>query len=223
MAWGIMRGTARDKLVSRKRLTGLAAGILLLGGSAALAGSLYIEAKAVVGQVLLERAFAHTVATGKPAKPWSWADTWPVARVSAPAHGESAIVLSGASGEAMAWGPGHMDGTPQPGDQGISVIAAHRDTHFAFLEHVAPGDEISVTNADGSAHAFRVTGTRIVRWDASGIDPVAPGRKLALVTCYPFGARTPGPLRYVVMTEKIEQPQQSAALERLSPEVGLVR
>ncbi|MEO0961206.1 MAG: class GN sortase [Pseudomonadota bacterium] len=213
--------------LTRKHMIGLAAGALLLSGSAALAGSLYIEAKAFVGQVLLERAFAQTLETGQPTKPWDWADTWPVARVIAPAHNESAIVLAGASGEAMAWGPGHMAGTPKPGDNGISIIAAHRDTHFAFLEQVMPGDAISVTNADGSRHAFRVTGTRIVRWDQSGIDPVAPGKKLALVTCYPFNARTQGPLRYVVMTEKIEeqieQPAVHAALDRLSPEVEMVR
>lgn len=217
--------------LTRKHMIGLAAGTLLLSSGAALAASLYIDAKALVGQVLLERAFAQTLETGQPTKPWDWADTWPVARVFAPAHNESAIVLAGASGEAMAWGPGHMAGTPKPGDNGISIIAAHRDTHFAFLEHVAPGDDISVTNADGSRHAFRVTGTKIVRWDQSGIDPIAPGKKLALVTCYPFNARTQGPLRYVVMTEKIEEqtdqqsggPAVHAALDRLSPEVEMVR
>lgn len=217
--------------LTRKHMIGLAAGALLLSSGAALAASLYIDAKALVGQVLLERAFAQSLETGEPTKPWDWADTWPVARVFAPAHNESAIVLAGASGEAMAWGPGHMAGTPKPGDNGISIIAAHRDTHFAFLEHVAPGDDISVTNADGSRHAFRVTGTKIVRWDQSGIDPVAPGKKLALVTCYPFNARTQGPLRYVVMTEKIEEqtdqqsggPAVHAALDRLSPEVEMVR
>lgn len=213
--------------LTRKHMIGLAAGALLLSSGAALAASLYIDAKALVGQVLLERAFAQSLETGEPTKPWDWADTWPVARVFAPAHNESAIVLAGASGEAMAWGPGHMAGTPKPGDNGISIIAAHRDTHFAFLEHVAPGDQIDVTNADGSQHAFRVTGTKIVRWDQSGIDPIAPGKHLALVTCYPFSARTQGPLRYVVMTEKIdeqiERPAVHAALDRLSPEVEMVR
>ncbi|MGD1935271.1 MAG: class GN sortase [Candidatus Phaeomarinobacter sp.] len=213
--------------LTRKHVIGLAAGVLLLSSGAALAASLYIDTKALVGQVLLERAFTRTRETGEPTKPWDWADTWPVARVSAPAHNESAIVLAGASGEAMAWGPGHMAGTPTPGDNGVSIIAAHRDTHFAFLEHVKQGDEITVTNADGSEHTFRVTGTQIVRWDQSGIDPVAPGRRLALVTCYPFNARTQGPLRYVVMTQKIEEqielPAALAALDRLSPEVEMVR
>lgn len=199
--------------MSRPRRMLLTAAVLLLGagGAAALAAAFYIDAKALAGQVLLERAWAQTVETGAPAKPWSWADTWPVAKVTAPAHGKSAIVLAGASGEAMAWGPGHMAGTPPPGARGISVIAAHRDTHFAFLKEVAQGDVIEVARADGETHRFRVTGMRIVRWDASGIDPYTDGHRLALVTCYPFGATTPGPLRYVVMAERMDAPAETAA------------
>ena len=54
-------------------LLGLA-GIVLCGEG------LWIHAKAILAQVLLERAFAQTLTTGKPVKPWSWADTWPEAR-----------------------------------------------------------------------------------------------------------------------------------------------
>ena len=187
----------------RSRAILTAAALLLgAGGAAALSASLWIEAKAAVGQMLLDRAWAQTVETGTPARPWSWADTWSVAKVAVPAHGASAIVLAGASGEAMAWGPGHMAGTPEPGERGLSILAAHRDTHFAFLEHVKPGEAIEVTRADGQTHRFRVTATKIVPWNASGLDPYTDGYGLALVTCYPFGATTPGPLRYVVMAER---------------------
>lgn len=200
----------------RRTLLGLTAGALLLGGTAALGAGLYIDAKALVGQVLLERAFAQTLETGNPVKPWSWADTWPVARVSAPAQNESAIVLAGASGEAMAWGPGHMAGTPRPGDNGTAMIAAHRDTHFAFLEDVSAGEVIDVTTADGTTHHFTVTGTKIVRWDQSGLDPYTDGQKLALITCYPFTSRTAGPLRYVVMAEKSGEPGPHPAIASVS-------
>ena len=47
-----------------------------------LGKSSWIMLKAEVSQVLLARAFTQTVATGHPVKPWSWADTWPVARIS---------------------------------------------------------------------------------------------------------------------------------------------
>ena len=51
------------------------AGLVLFGQGA------YIHAKALLAQVLLERAFAETIASGRDIKPWSWADTWPVARI----------------------------------------------------------------------------------------------------------------------------------------------
>ena len=63
------------------------------------------------------------------------------------------------------------------------------------------GDEILVTRRDGREIRFRVTSTSIVRWDASGIDAAAAGRRLALVTCWPLNGKLSGPLRYVVHAE----------------------
>lgn len=174
------------------------AGLLLIGGGVLVGQAVYIHAKALLAQILLERAFARTLANGEDVKPWSWADTWPVARVSVPRLGKSAIVLAGASGQALAFGPGQVERTPQAGEPGTAVYSAHRDTHFAFLGDVAVGDEILVTRRDGHALRFQVTGASVVHWDASGIDPSAAGRRLALVTCWPLNGKFSGPLRYVV-------------------------
>lgn len=161
---------------------------------------LYIKAKAEVAQILLERAWQQTLADGKPHKAWPWADTWPVAKLEFPAQGESEIVLSGTSGEALAFGPGHLLGTPEPGRPGTSVIAAHRDTHFSYLRYVKSDDSVIVTDARGMRHFFAVRSSRIVEDDNSHIDPRS-GYGLALVTCFPFDARERGPLRYVVFAE----------------------
>lgn len=188
----------------RSVLTAGAAALLALIGLVLLGQGLWIHAKAMLAQALLERAFDEAIASGKPAKPWPWADTWPVARIEFPRLGESVIVLAGSSGQALAFGPGHVEGTPDAGEAGIAVYAAHRDTHFAFLRDVRVGDEIRITRADGGIARFRMTGSDVVRWDRSGIDPTANGRHLALVTCWPFDARTAGPLRYVVEAEAVE-------------------
>ncbi|MBI1407226.1 MAG: class GN sortase [Caulobacter sp.] len=181
-----------------------AAVALVLGGLALLTAGLWIPAKAVLAQLLLERAFAASLASGRPVKAWPWADTWPVARIEAPRLKQRVIALEGGSGEAMAFGPGHLLRTPTPGERGTAVFAAHRDTHFAFLGALKLGDEIRVVGRDGRRTRFEVTSLRVVRWNASGIDPRSGGRQIALTTCWPIGAVTPGPMRYVVTGRLID-------------------
>ena len=168
------------------------AGLVLFGQGA------YIHAKALVAQVLLERAFTHTVTTGRETKPWSWADTWPVARIEVKRIGASAIVLAGSSGQALAFGPGHVELTPDAGERGVAVYSAHRDTHFRFLKDVKIGDEIDVTRHDGKTFRYRADASSVVRFDASGIDPLTDAYELVLSTCFPFNAVTPGPERYLL-------------------------
>lgn len=189
---------------ARRRLPFLipAAVVAFLGLTLCVQG-LWIPAKAALAQVLLERAFDRSLASGRPTKPWPWADTWPVAKITFPGLGRSVIVLDGASGQALAFGPGHVPGTPAAGDRGVALYAAHRDTHFALLGDLKPGDQIEVQRIDGRRARFQVTGAQVVRWDASGIDPNAPGRSLALATCWPLDANTRGPLRYLVRADAV--------------------
>jgi sortase A len=195
-----VQGDARS--TSRTSMAALAPAFLLGALGLVLVGQgTWIYAKALLAQVLLERAFAQTLATGQIVKPWSWADTWPVARIEVPRIGAGAIVLAGASGQALAFGPGHVERTPEAGAAGTAIYSAHRDTHFAFLGKVVIGDEIRVTGRNGAQYRYRVTQTSIVRFDASGIDPHAPGHRLVLATCWPLNAKFSGPLRYLVHAE----------------------
>ena len=181
-----------------------AAVLLCVAGLVLFGQGVWIHAKALLAQVLLERAFATSLASGHDVKPWAWADTWPVARIEVPRLHRSEIALAGASGQALAFGPGHVERTPEPGELGTSVFAAHRDTSFAFLGEVRIGDEIRVTRRDGKTFRFRVTGASVARWDASGIDPDADGRHLVLATCWPLDAKLSGPLRYLVHAELVD-------------------
>lgn len=168
------------------------AGLLLFGQGA------YIHAKAIVAQVLLQRAFAQSVATGDIVKPWSWADTWPVARIAVKRINANAIVLAGSSGQALAFGPGHVEHTPDAGEPGVAVYSAHRDTHFRFLKDVVIGDEIEIRRRDGQSFRYRADSSSVVRFDQSGIDPSTTDHELVLSTCWPFDAVTSGPMRYVL-------------------------
>ena len=172
--------------------------LLALTGLILFGQGTYIHAKALLAQLLLERAFDTTIASGQPTKPWSWADIWPVARIEVKRIHARAIVLSGSSGQALAFGPGHVERTADAGERGVAVYSAHRDTHFSFLKHVAVGDVIDVIRSDGRSFRYRVDATSVVRFDASGIDPLTNGYELVLSTCWPFDALTPRPDRYLL-------------------------
>src|SRR5262249_52194398 len=159
-----------------------AAAILCAAGLVLFGQGVWIHAKALLAQVLLERAFAASLAGGEPVKPWSWADTWPVARIEVPRLHATEIAPARASGQALAVGPGHVERRPEAGEPGTAVYAAPRDTSFAFLADVRIGDEIRVTRRDGRTYRFHVTGASVVRWDASGIAIDADGRNLVLAT-----------------------------------------
>ena len=198
---GMPRQASADKETIMSRLS--VAFIAAIAGAILFGQGLYIHAKAMVAQLLLRRAFAETITTGRPVKPWPWADTWPEARIAVQRIGVSAIALAGTSGQALAFGPGHLERTADAGERGVAIYAAHRDTHFQFLKDVAIGDEIAVTRRDGKTFRYRADGAAIVRFDQSGIDPLGndprgEGRELVLTTCWPFDAMAHGPLRYVL-------------------------
>jgi sortase A len=191
-----------------------ALGALLFGTIALwqLGNGFYIQAKALLAQHLLNEAWARTVMGEREVKPWRWADTWPVARLDVPRLARKAIILEGGHGEALAFGPAHLLGTPMPGDKGTSVISGHRDTHFLFLKDLRIGDTLRITLMSGEIRNFRVSATQIVGARASGIDPFDGDGRLALVTCYPFDALTRSSLRYVIYAEPVENTGQPAAI-----------
>jgi sortase A len=165
----------------------------------------YIYAKASLAQHLIHKSWEQTLNTKTPSKPWSWADTWPVARIMVPKYHVDYIVLAGSSGRTLAFGPGHQSSSVFPGGIGNSIISAHRDTHFKFLQRLQPGDEILVQNTRGNLKRFRVTEAQIVNSDRASLSLDYPEPLLTLVTCYPFDATLPGgPLRYVVFAEAVK-------------------
>jgi sortase A len=185
---------------------------LALAAAATMAiGAGSIVAKAALGQVLLEHAWRASRATGSPVKPWPWADTYPVARLRAVAQHADVIVLAGATGRTLAWGPGQLDGSARPGDAGNTVFTAHRDTHFAFLAQLHRGDVLDVERVDRVHLRYRVDATAIVDVAALKLRAHGDVPTLTLVTCYPFDAIAPNTrLRYVVSATAV-QPAAGAA------------
>ena len=189
-------------IVNSRVAISVAAAVLVATGSAALGSGLYLYGKAQVGQWLLHRAWVRTQTDGMPARPWPWADTQPVARLFAPAQRVDLLVLAGASGRTLAWGPAHLDNSAPIGTSGNAVLSAHRDTHFRFLARVAIGDPIIIERADGTRTSYHVRDIAILDARRLVLPRDTELSTLTLVTCYPFDAIVPGgPLRYVVTAE----------------------
>lgn len=186
--------------LSPRTLPRLAYLALALAGAIQAASAAWIPVKAVAAQVLLERAFEQSLADGGPVRPWPWADMTPLARISVKRLGESSIVLSGASGQALAFGPTELPTRP---GSGITVLAAHRDTHFAFMQDLRVGDTLTHEGIDGTRASYRIERFETVRWDEFAVPQFAPGEWLALTTCYPFNATGRSPLRRVAWARKV--------------------
>jgi sortase A len=165
----------------------------------------YIHAKAWLAQRLIASAWDRSLAAGVAVKPWPWADTHPVARLEAPRYHVTLMVLAGASGRNLAFGPGHIEGTSLPGTAGNSVVSGHRDTHFAFLRDLHVGDSLLVHTPDGQVAHYRVSGSEVVRNKDVRVLLDAGDDRLTLVTSFPFDSPIPGgPLRYVVVASRVD-------------------
>ena len=203
--------------------------LAVFGGWQMASGS-WIHAKAWVAQQLLEAAWDQIRAgeEGAIARPWPWADTWPVARLHFPRLGASFIVLAGDSGSSLAFGPGHSGASAPPGRPGTAVISGHRDTHFRWLAHLRAGDRIEVERPDGARVAYRVAALEIADTRRDRLAAAAPHYSaarprfaLALVTCWPFDAIQPGgPLRYVVSAYGVGNAVENEVDDAVENEIG---
>jgi sortase A len=178
-----------------------ASALFAVVGIACVAGACWIHIKAMAAQVLINSAWDRARRDGQPARPWPWADTSPVARITF--HDwKTLVVLEGSSGRNLAFAPSHDAASVLPGEPGNSVISAHRDTHFRELEHARIGDKIRVERADGKAYLFSVTSVTVVDSRNTRVALESDTPRLTLVTCYPFDAIQPGgPLRFVVTAD----------------------
>jgi sortase A len=219
-AVGFSRESLKSALLSAIWLTCLVGGGLLVSNGA------YMWAKAQLAQVLIASAWQNSVHVAEAntlshntkqtreeqaitTKPWPWADTYPVAKLTLPSQltgslsEDTLYVLAGASGRTMAFGPGHMSATPLPFEGGNSVITGHRDTHFAALQYLNNGDPIGVQTLKAQGQ-YRVTATFIVHQSQTHIIESQGADQLTLITCYPFNSMIPNPtMRYVVSAERV--------------------
>lgn len=188
---------------------GLAALAVLLALQA-----LWLPAKALLAQQLLQRAWSAHVADGRAHRPWPWADSYPVARIRQSRLGIDQIVLAGDSGRVLAFGPGWTEASAAPArGLGNIVISGHRDTHFRWLRELRPGDFLELQTARGW-RGYRVSAQAVVDARRQRLSPTSPGDQLHLVTCWPFDALAAGgPMRYVISLQSLQPPLPLASAQ----------
>jgi sortase A len=176
--------------------------LLMTGAVQGLRGG-WIHAKAGLAQILMQMSWEKTQMTGGEHRPWPWADTWPVARISLPEMDDH-IVLAGASGRNLAFAPAHLDGSADPGKLGTCVIAGHRDTHFSNLDHLATGQTVVIEDRSGRNHSYRVVAAAVVDETDTWVMTESDVPTLVLITCWPLDGLSGGSERYVVWAEAAE-------------------
>jgi sortase A len=111
-------------------------------------------------------------------------ESGPVAVLSIPEIGVHQAVVQGSSPGDLKQGPGHLPGSPLPGEYGNAVILGHRLTYGAPFEHLdqlAKGDHIVVDTGQGR-FTYTVSGETIVHPGQNDVIGRSADSRLTLVT-----------------------------------------
>jgi sortase A len=125
----------------------------------------------------------------------------------------SALIAEGADKRTLSVAVGHIEGSAFPGERGTVALAGHRDTHLRGLRNVRIGDQVRIVTPE-AGFDYVVEATYIVRPERVDLIRAKTGRRLALVTCYPFGYIGPAPYRMVVHARPAHEARHTRAADR---------
>ncbi len=112
----------------------------------------------------------------------------PVALLQIPSLGIEKVVVEGSTAQETKQGPGHLMGSPMPGEVGRVVLAGRRTTYgapFARIDELSGGDDVVLTTPKGR-FTYEVDEVRTI--DAGSPDVLAPDQSsnsLILTTSNP--------------------------------------
>jgi len=135
-------------------------------------------------------------------------------RIIIPKIGMEDFVVEGTSHKALLLGPGHLEGSAEPGDPGNVVISGHRDTFFRHVYELTKGDRVQIERA-GKTAIYEVIGKKVV--DPDDVEVLRPTKdsRLTLITCYPTYYVGPAPQRTIVTAKLVSV--EDAASDKASP------
>jgi sortase A len=143
------------------------------------------------------------------------------AQISIPAIELDVTVVEGVRRRDLKKGPGHLTGSPLPGQPGNAIISGHRTTYgapFGSLNELVVGDRIEVETALG-VHVYEVReapdrcrnddGLCVVKATDLWVTEPREGAWLTLTTCHPrFSSRQ----RLIVFAELVAGPNAEVIL-----------
>lgn len=157
-----------------------------------MARCVFPAVKAHLAQLLIERAWQQTLAAPTlDAAPWPWATTRPVARLQwldeSGRVRKDVYLLSGGPTKTLAFAP-RLVTTVAPHSDRARLIAADKDTHLAFLQHVKNGDSLRWQNTAGQwrRYAIDLGGRRTTEQNVPWLKPNTD--HVWLMACYPVAA-----------------------------------
>lgn len=130
----------------------------------------------------------------------------PFALLSIPKIGlDEVVVYEGTDRDTLKNGPGHIEGTPLPGQVGNAVVSGHRTTYgrpFFDFDLLAVGDRVTVETMI-STHTYEIREIQVVQPTDVWVTDPRPGSWLTMTTCEPkFSARQ----RLVIFAEMVDGP-----------------
>lgn len=178
-------------------------GVVLLGYVGAQYGQMYVEQRHLAREWQRQQAGLQKANLGQPSTPAKIEDDG-LTRLSAPKIELDSVVVEGTSHRALLVGPGHIPGTPAPGETGNSVITGHRDTFFRHIHELDKGDTVLVQR-EGKTFTYEVIGKKVVEPDDISVLRPARDSRLTLITCYPTYYIGPAPKRLVVFSRLVDE------------------
>lgn len=96
-------------------------------------------------------------------------------------------IVEGADSKQLAYGIGHIPDTAAVGSKGNCVLAGHRGsrygTYFKYLNRLAEGDVVKITDKEGNVHLYEVVSSEVVGPYDNFVKAQGDKTELTLLTC----------------------------------------
>ncbi|PKM75519.1 MAG: class D sortase [Firmicutes bacterium HGW-Firmicutes-17] len=117
-------------------------------------------------------------------------------------------LYQGDTEDILSKGIGHFYGSALPGEGSNVVFSAHRNTHFAKLGTLIPGDQITLETS-GGVFVYEMVDAVIISEKDEQYVLATSNEVLTLLTCYPFDFIGETTQRYIVRCRLIAGPENA--------------